>query len=96
MTIAELERYVKSYQRTQKVKAQEKAAYDYILAALIGTNVAAHFGEVKVPSLAETYGHLFQEENEALQEKKQDAKIELSALRFKQFANAYNDKFIKS
>lgn len=96
MTISELERVVLSWQRTQKVKAQEKAAYDYILAAMIGKNVAAHFGEVEVPSLAEAYSHLFQEEAEEVKEEKIDAKTELSALRFKQFAKAYNDRFLKS
>ena len=96
MTIAELERVVLSWQRTQKVKAQEQAAYDYLLASLIGINVASFFSnEVKVPALAEVYSHLFEEKAEEIQEQKLDAKTELSALRFKQFAKSYNERFYK-
>jgi len=96
MTLAELERVVKSWQRTQKVKAQEQAAYDYILASLIGVNVASFFSnDIKAPALAEVYSHLFEEQAEETQEQKIDAKTELSALRFKQFAKSYNERFYK-
>ena len=93
MTLAELERFVYSRQRIQKTKAQEKAAYDYILASLVGVNVASYFGEITVPALAEVYSHLFEDKAAEVQERKQDKKIELSALRFRQFAKSYNDRF---
>ncbi len=95
MTIAELERAVLSWKRTQDVRAQEHAAYDYILASLIGVNVASFFGDVEVPALAEVYSHLFQEKAEEVKEEKIDVKMELSALRFKQFAKSYNEKFLQ-
>jgi hypothetical protein len=95
MTLSELERYVLSWQRTKEVRAKEQAAFDYILASLVGINVASFFGEVKVPTLAEVYSHLFKEQAEEVQEKKSNVQDELSALRFKQFAKSYNEKFYK-
>lgn len=95
MTLAELERYLLSWQRKDKQKSQEKAAYDYILAALIGKNVASYFGDVSIPEMTEVYSHLFQDQAKAKQEEKQKAKAELSALRFKQFATSFNKQFKK-
>ena len=96
MTIAELNRAYESYVRNQKRKAQEKASYNYILAALIGKSVASYFAEeITYPELAEAYPTLFDSENQQKQEQKRKAKEELSAIRFKQFAKSYNDRFIK-
>lgn len=96
MTIAELERFAKSRQRTQKTKAQEQAVFDYILASLIGANVASVFGDSKVPPLAEVYSTLFEDQAEKVQEQKQDLKAELSAIRFRQFAESYNKRLYKT
>lgn len=95
MTLGEVERAVLSWQRRNKREAQERAAYDYILAALIGTNVASYFSNATVPPLKEVYSHLFEEQTAEVQEQKIDAKTELSALRFKQFAKSFNDRFNK-
>lgn len=97
MTLAELVRAIESWQRIEKRKAQEKASYDYILAALIGRNVASYFAEgVSIPEISEVYSHLFQEQADTKEQEKLNAKNELSALRFKMFAKAYNDTFKKS
>jgi hypothetical protein len=93
MTLAELERAILSWQRTQKAQAQEKAAYDYLQACLIGRSVASYFGDISIPTISEVYSHLFQEDAEEKQVAKENAKNELSALRFKMFAKAHNDKF---
>ena len=96
MTISELERMVKSWQRVQKTQAQEKAAYDYILASLVGVNVASFFSNnVEIPKLQEVYSHLFEEQVKEAEEQAIDVKTELSALRFKQFVKSYNDRFYK-
>jgi hypothetical protein len=95
MTLAEVERAVLSWQRRSKRVAQEQAAYNYIMAALIGTNVASYFTNATVPPLTEVYSHLFEDKVEEVQEQKIDAKTELSALRFKQFAKSFNDRFNK-
>lgn len=92
MTIAELNRYVDSKKRTQKIQAQEKASYDYILADLIGRSVARiHSSAASMPRLSDAYPALF--DSEVVEEKLQEKKDELSALRFKQFANSFNKKF---
>ena len=88
MTPAELERMVESKKRSLK----EKASFDYILADLIGHSVSRIYNSGnKMPTLNEAYPFLFNEEEEA--EKIQEKKDELSALRFKLFAQSYNKKF---
>ena len=96
MTIGEIERHIQSKQRVEKVKAQEKAAFDYILAGLIGANVM-HFyspSSIEVPRIEEAYSSLFESDaTEKIQDKKKEQLNELSALRFKQFANSYNTNY---
>lgn len=94
MTIAELERAFKSKRRIQEAKEKEKAIYNYILADLIGRSVARIQSSVnKMPDISEAYPWLF--DSEEVQEKKQEKKDELSALRFKQFAQFHNKKFME-
>ena len=94
MTIAELMRLIESKKRQQKAEAQEKAAFDYILADLIGRSVSRIYSSSNtMPTLEETYPSLF--DNKELVEKRQEKQIELSALRFKMFAQSYNSRFKK-
>lgn len=97
MTIAEVTRAIYSYERVEKRKAQERAALDYIAANLIGRSIASYFSqEVTMPELAEAYPSLFTDESEKVKTNKQKQKAQLSALRFKQFANSYNERFYKT
>ncbi len=92
MTFAELERAVSSKIRLQKVRAQEKATYDYILAQLITKGVSRVLGDKSnYPSLEEAYPGIFDEIVEERKAKAQEQKMNLSALRFKQFAQSYNN-----
>lgn len=92
MTIAELTRAVESKKRVEKLKVQEKASFDYILADLIGRSVGrVYSSSAKMPDICEVYPTLF--ENQQIEEKKQVKTAELSALRFKLFAKSFNDKF---
>lgn len=94
MTIAELERLIESKKRIQKREQQDKASFDYILADLIGRSIARLYSSsARMPEISAAYPTLF--DSEEIQEKKQEKKNELSALRFKQFAQAYNKKFNK-
>ena len=94
MTLAELRRLIESKKRVQKEQAKEKASYDYILADLIGKSVARVFNSANtMPDISEVYPTLF--DNEEIQEAKQAKKDQLSALRFRQFAQAYNKKISK-
>ena len=81
-----------SKRRMLKAQAQEKASFDYILADLIGKSVARIYSSTNtIPEISEVYPSLF--DSQEIQEKKQEQKAELSALRFKLFAKSYNDRF---
>lgn len=91
MTIAELDRLIASRKRVKKIEAQEKASYHYILGDLIGRSIARIYSSsAQYPAISEVYTTLF--DSKELEQKKQEQKAELSALRFKQFANAFNSK----
>lgn len=92
MTIGEVERAFKSKKRVQESKEKEKAIYDYILADLIGKSMARMYSSTnKMPEISEAYPWLF--DSQEMQEKKQEKKDELSALRFKLFAQSHNKKY---
>lgn len=92
MTLAELERAMKSKRRIEKTQAQEKASYDYILADLIGRSISRiHSSANKMPDIAEAYPTLF--DTAEVQEKRAEKKAELSALRFKLFTQSFNQRF---
>lgn len=95
MTIGELKRAVSSKLRVKKAEAREKASYDYTLAQIIGRACGIAFGTVKseFPDIASVYPTLF--DSEEIKRKKQEKQAELSALRFKQFAESFNQKFNK-
>ena len=91
MTIAELDRYAESKKRVDKVRAQEQASFDYLLACTIGRAFASSMdSKNKFPDIYEVYPSLF--DREAREEQKADITMQLSALRFKQFAHAHNKK----
>ena len=92
MTLAELYRATKSRKRVEKIRAQEIASHNYILADLIGYSIArTQSSTAKLPPIEEAYPTLF--DSAEIKEKKQEKKAELSALRFKLFADAHNKKF---
>lgn len=87
MTIAEIERELNAARKRE----QRRASYDYVLADLIGRSMArVHNSKNTYPTLAQAYPTLFDIEEE--QEKQQTQKDSLSAIRFRQFANAHNNK----
>ena len=94
MTPAEIERAVASKQRVRKIEAQERAGYDYILANLIGKNISILLGSKEsYPQIDEVYPDLFKDIAQEQQQKIEEQKMNLSALRFKQFAQSYNTNF---
>ena len=96
MTLAELERAIKSRRRVEKLRLQERASLDYRLADLIGYSVArTQSSSNKMPTLADAYPSLFEDQSEEIQAKQQEQKDKLSVLRFKLFANAHNQKLNK-
>lgn len=92
MTLAELERYIDSKKRMQKAQAQEKASFDYTLAELIGRSIARIYSSSnQMPDISEVYPQLF--DSKEVEERKREQKAQLSALRFKQFAASFNERF---
>lgn len=90
MTLAELERYTESFERREQARLKERAAYDYIHAALIGRAISAS-EKSPFPALHEAYPSLFNGEEE--ERVRQEQRAQLSALRFMQFAQAHNRHF---
>ena len=94
MTIDELERAFKAATRRRENEMKIRASLDYRLADLIGRSVARVYNSNnKMPELTEAYPGLFDEQK--IVETKQDQKMKLSAIRFKQFADAFNKKYAK-
>ena len=92
MTFAELERVLESRKRTMAIQEKKQAIFDYKLADLIGRSVARiHSSNNRYPTLVEAYPNLF--EDEVMDEKIQEQRDEISALRFKQFAQSYNKQY---
>lgn len=92
MTLAELGRAIESKQRIHKRELQEKAQMDYILADAIGRSVSRIYSG-KFPSLLELYPTLFADKQEEIARQEEERRAELSAIRFKQFANSFNKRF---
>jgi hypothetical protein len=91
MTFAELNRLLNSKRRMLKIQKREKAIFDYTLADLIGRSVARLYDSTAtIPSMSTAYPSLFTEEEETEQIKARQ--VELSALRFKHFAQSHNKK----
>ena len=91
MTFAEIERASESKARVLKKQAQEKATYDYILAQLITKGVSRVLGDKSnFPTLEEAYPGVFDDVAAETQAKIEEQRMNLSALRFKQFAQSYN------
>lgn len=94
MTIGELKRVFESRARIDKLRAQEKATFDYTLAELIGRSIARLYNSANhMPDISDVYPTLFN--SQELKKDRQERQAELSALRFKQFAQAYNENFNK-
>lgn len=92
MSIEEIEREITIYVKKEKLRLQEKATFDYKLADLIGKSISRLYSSsAKMPELNEAYPTIF--EAEKIQEQRQAKKAELSALRFKLFADSYNKRF---
>lgn len=96
MTIAEVIRAIESKQKREKIKAQEKASYDYIQANLIGKIVSIILtGKGVIPKIEEVYNELFDDVIEEREAKLKEKQAELSALRFRQFAQSFNKRINK-
>lgn len=96
MTPGEVTREIKSKEKLRKIEAQEKASYDYLQAGLIGKYIAVILdGKGSIPPIEEVYKGLFDDVIQQQEEERQRKQDELSALRFRQFAQSYNNNLNK-
>ena len=97
MTLAEVKRAIESKIRINKREAQQKALLDYIQSDLIGRSVGRFVvgNEVEYPTPEEAYSSLFEDKAKIREEEKAIKQDELSALRFRQYADFHNKKFNK-
>ena len=88
MTFAEIIRVIESNKRKRK----QQAVMDYRLANLIGYSVGRiHNKQNQMPEIFEMYPDLFQEEE--IEERMEEKKIERFAASFIQYAQNYNRQF---
>ena len=91
MTLAEINRAMESKKRQREAEERKQASYDYVLADLIGRSISRLYSSAgKMPSLTEAYPNVFNEEE--VESQKQAKRMELSAIRFRQFADTYNKR----
>lgn len=91
MTFTEVIRAIESYNRRRREAERQQAAFDYLLADTIGKSISRIYSSAaKMPKIYEIYPALFESEEITAQE--QAKRDELSALRFKQFAQAHNNR----
>ena len=77
------------------MEAKEQASSNYIQALLIGRVLLAAFdNNVSVPKIHELYPSLFQE-NKVDEDTLAEQQDLLSALRFEQFAQSFNERYYK-
>ena len=94
MTLAELDRHIKSRKRMHKEALKERATFDWLLADLIGRSVSRIYSSsAKLPDIMEAYPDIFKDDIEQIREERERKQAELSALRFRQFAQSFNKRF---
>ena len=94
MTPGEIGRAIDSKNRVIRIEAQERASYDYIQAQLIVKGISICLGDKgSYPTIQEAYPKIFDDVIKEQEQKIQEQKMSLSALRFKQFAQSYNNNF---
>jgi hypothetical protein len=94
MTLREVGRAIQSKVRVRKIEAQERASFEYIQATLIIKGVGIALGSKDpFPSVEEAYPGIFGLTKEEKLAEIEEKKMELAALRFRQFAQSYNKRF---
>lgn len=92
MTCGEVARAIESHNRRYKQESRERACFDYVLADLVGRSISRiHSSSASMPELYECYPSLF--ESKEIQEQRAEKQAELSAIRFRLFAETHNKKF---
>lgn len=86
MTMAEVQRELEAIQFRKEIPNKDKAYFDYMQAQLIAIGIGCSINGGEFPKIQEVYSSLFVVNEEALQAEKD----EISAIRFRQFAELHN------
>lgn len=91
MTLAEVDRAIRSKLRVKEMAAKERAVYDYTLANLIGKSISRLYSSNNtMPEIYEVYPNLFKTED--ILSKQQEQQDATTAMRFRLFAASHNKK----
>ena len=91
MTLAEVERYMLSYQRREEKRLKEKAMFDYKMADLIGFSVGRIWSkDLRYPEIFEIYPTIYPKDE--VIEQRERIRMENSIQRLKSFVNKHNKK----
>lgn len=92
MTPREVLRAIKSKRRVKELELQEKATFDYIQAQLITKGFSIVMGSKdSFPQIQDVYTGVFTNLVKEQEAKIQEQKNNISAIRFKKFAQSFNN-----
>lgn len=97
MTLAEVKRYIDTYEKKRTRELKEQAMIEYITCDLMATSIGRLLSkDVKYPTFIDAFSNLFtKEEIEQFEEEQARAKREATIERLKAMAQAHNERFEK-
>lgn len=91
MTLGEILVTIKAYSKRKERELKDRAYMDYKLAECIGRNIACLLSSDAEPvAFVDIYKELYEEENQAIEKKKNENKIEIQKQKMIDFANFHN------
>lgn len=97
MTLAEVKRYIDTYEKKRTRELKEQAMIEYITCDLMATSIGRLLSkDVKYPTFIDAFSNLFTEEEiEQIEEERAKAKYEQTIARMKAMAQAHNERLDK-
>ena len=95
MTLAEVKRYIDTYEKMRTRQLKEQAMIEYITCDLMATSIGRLLSkDVKYPTFIDAFSNLFtKEEIEQFEQEQEREKREATIERLKAMAQAHNDRF---
>lgn len=94
MTLGEIERYFKAYNRREMKRLKEKAVFDYRLAELIGISSGRYLVKsFRYPEIYDAYPSFFKKEE--IEEERRKTREENSINRLLEFVKKHNEEVNK-
>lgn len=94
MTIGEVSRYIKAFNKRKNIEDKNKAMNNYILANLISEQVACIFDNNSKPrAFKDVYSFLFsEEEQQEFKRQEEEHLAKITAAKFREYADAVNEQ----